>query len=200
MPTDSRIDTYIANAMPFAQPILARIRSLVHLHCPEATETIKWGSPSFTYKSKIMCGMAAFKDHATFGFWYGQLVTGTEIHGAMGSFGRLQSIDDLPDDDRLAEMFAIAIRLIDDGVKPPRAEGRGKHAKPELQMLPAFRQALESNPRAEASYFGFPASQQREYLEWITDAKREDTRTRRISQAVEWLAEGKRRYWKYENC
>ena len=120
--------------------------------------------------------------------------------GAMGSFGRLASIDDLPSEMALALMFATARNLIDDGVKPPHVEGRGKHPKPELQMLPAFKAALDANPVAGTNYFGFAPSQQREYLDWIIDAKHDATRDRRISQAIGWLADGKKRNWKYENC
>lgn len=173
---------------------------MVHDFCPGIEETMKWSSPSFLYNGKIMCGMAAFKEHATFGFWHGELVTGKAALDAMGSFGRLTAIGDLPDETKLTSMFAIARTLIDDGVKPPHAEGRGKHPKPELQMLPAFQTALDANPEAGTSYFGFAPSQQREYLEWIIGAKRDETRVKRIAQAIEWLAEGKKRNWKYENC
>ncbi len=200
MHNDPRIDAYIAKSRPFAQPILNAVRASVHAHCAEIEETIKWGSPSFVYKGKIMCSMAAFKEHATFGFWHGELVTGRPDLGAMGSFGRLGSIADLPGDKALAAMFAKAIGLIDSGVKPPHVEGRGKHPKPELEMVPAFRSALDANPAAKTIYDGFPPSQQREYLDWVAEAKRDETRDKRIAQAVQWLSEGKRRNWKYENC
>lgn len=200
MSSDLRVDAYIANAKPFAQPILTKIRALVHTHCPDVEETMKWSSPSFLYKGRIMCGMAAFKEHATFGFWHGELVTGKPALGAMGSFGRLASIDHLPSEMELAPMFATACNLIDNGVKPPHVEGRGKHPKPELQMLPAFKAALDANPGARTNYFGFAPSQQREYLDWINGAKQDATREKRIFQAIEWLADGKKRNWKYENC
>ena len=200
MSKDPRIDTYIAKARPFAQPILSRARAAVHAHCPDAEETLKWSSPAFLYKGKIMCNMAAFKEHAMFGFWHGELVTGGTGLGAMGSFGRLRSSDDLPEEDILAPMFAKAIQLIDDGVKPPHVEGRGKHPKPAIEMVPAFQSALDANSSAKAMFDGFSPSQRREYLDWIVDAKRNETRDRRIAQAIEWLAEGKKRNWKYENC
>ncbi len=70
MPTthDPRIDAYIAKSVPFAQPIMEHCRALIHEACPEVTETIKWGMPSFEYKG-ILCGFAAFKAHCSFGFW-----------------------------------------------------------------------------------------------------------------------------------
>jgi uncharacterized protein YdeI (YjbR/CyaY-like superfamily) len=197
---DPQIDAYIARAKPFAQPILNKVRASVHANCPDVKETLKWSSPAFVYKGKIICNMAAFKEHAMFGFWHGELVTGGAGLGAMGSFGRLTSIDDLPDDGMLAPMFARALKLIDDGVKPPHVVGRGKHPKPAIGMAPAFQSALEASTSAKTVFDGFPPSQQREYLDWIVNAKREETREKRIAQAVEWLAEGKRRNWKYENC
>lgn len=196
-----RIDAYIAKAQPFAQPILQHVRALWAKHCPDGQEAIKWGSPSLVYKGKIMCGMAAFKEHATFGFWHGEAVEGTERKpGAMGSFGRLTSIADLPAEAALAKMFAKSKALIDAGVKPPHMDGRGKHPKPAIEMTPPFQKALDAAPAAKAAYESFAPSAQREYLEWIIDAKRDETRDKRIAQAVEWLAEGKKRHWKYENC
>lgn len=199
--SDPRIDAYIARSRPFAQPILTHIRALWTKHFPETQEATKWGSPSLLYKGKIVCSMAAFKEHATFGFWHGDAVEGAERKpGAMGSFGRLKSVDDLPTEAELAKMFATAKALIDAGVKPPHLDGRGKHPKPALEMTPQFQAALDTHTAAKSSFESFPPSAQREYLEWIIDAKRDETRDKRIAQAVEWLAEGKKRNWKYENC
>lgn len=200
MNRDPRVDAYIANARPFAQPILNTIRALIHTHCPDIAETMKWSSPAFLHKGKILCSMAAFKEHATFGFWHGTLVTGNSRRDAMGGFGRLTSLADVPDEATLAPMFATARALIEAGVKPPHVEGRGKHPKPALHMIPAFEAALGANARARATYDGFAPSHQREYLEWIIEAKREATRDKRIADAIAWLTEGKRRNWKYENC
>lgn len=198
---DARIDAYIARAQPFAQPILTHVRRLWMTHCPEGEEAIKWGSPSLVYKGKILCGMAAFKEHATFGFWHGEAVEGAQRKpGAMGSFGRLTGITDLPAEAELAKMFAKARALIDAGVKPPHMDGRGKHPKPALYMTPQFQTALDASPAAKGAYESFSPSAQREYLEWIIDAKRDETRDKRIAQSVEWLSEGKKRNWKYENC
>lgn len=200
--SDAKIDAYIAKAQPFAQPILETLRARVHAALPEAGETLKWSSPAFLYKGKILCSMAAFKEHATFGFWHGPMVTGGTAGRmtAMGDLGRITSVDELPDDKTMATWVAKAKQLIDDGVKPPHVEGRGKHPKPELAMVPAFQAALDANSAAKATYEGFPPSCRREYLEWVVEAKRDETRDKRIAQAVEWMAEGKRRHWKYENC
>jgi uncharacterized protein YdeI (YjbR/CyaY-like superfamily) len=198
----AKIDAYIAKAQPFAVLVLQMLRARIHAALPEVEEALKWGMPTFLYKGKILCNMAAFKAHATFGFWHGELVTGaTEGRmAAMGDLGKITSVDQLPDAPTMAAWVAKAKQFIDDGVKPPHVEGRGKHPKPELAMVPAFQTALDANGRAKATCDGFPPSCRREYLEWIVEAKRDETRDKRIAQAIEWMAEGKKRNWKYENC
>jgi uncharacterized protein YdeI (YjbR/CyaY-like superfamily) len=198
----AKIDAYIAKSQPFALPILQTLREGIHAALPEVEEAVKWGMPTFLYKGKILCNMAAFKAHATFGFWHGELVTGgTDTRmTAMGDLGKITSTKQLPDAATMAAWIAKARLLIDDGVKPPHAEGRGKHPKPELAMVPAFQSALDANAEAKATYDGFAPSCRREYLDWIADAKRDETRDKRIAQAIEWMAEGKKRNWKYENC
>jgi uncharacterized protein YdeI (YjbR/CyaY-like superfamily) len=196
--TDPRVDAFIETKAAFAQPILRHIRGVVHRACPEVEETIKWGMPSFTYKEQILAGMAAFKEHATLGFWRSKEVTGTdETESAMGQFGRLTSVDDLPDDATLEAMVRKAAALIDSGTRAPRPL---KHPKPALETPDDLGAALGASPAAQATYNGFPPGQKREYLEWVAEAKRPETRAKRIAQAVEWMAEGKRRNWKYESC
>ena len=196
--SDPRIDDYIGKQAPFAQPILWHLRAAVHRACPEADETLRWGMPSFGYKGQILCQMAAFKAHAVFGFWRSKEVTGEEeSRTAMGQFGRLPSIDDLPDDASLDAMIGKAAALIDSGTKAPRPV---KHPKPDLAMPEDFAAALDAHSAARASYDAFPPSARRDYLEWVVEAKRPETRATRIAQAVEWMAEGKRRNWKYEKC
>ena len=195
---DPRVDAYIDKQAAFAQPILRHLRAAVHRACPEAEETLRWSMPSFSYKGQILCQMAAFKAHAVFGFWRSREVTGAEESAsAMGQFGRLTSVADLPDDDALDDMIRRAAALIDSGTKAPRPV---KHPKPALKMPEDLASALAGNPAAQATYDGFPPGQQREYLEWIIDAKRPETRARRVADAVAWMAEGKRRNWKYETC
>lgn len=193
---DPRIDVYIANAAPFARPILERLREAVHAACPECEETLKWRSPTFLYRGAILCGMAAFKEHAMFGFWKGALIdTGGAKEAAMGQFGRLTSVDDLPGKRELARYIRQAMALEDAGVKTPRTK-TGKPnppAEPPAHLL----RALARNKRARTTFEGLSPSHRREYVEWIIEAKREETRRRRLAQAVEWLAEGKPRNWKY---
>lgn len=198
MKTDPRVDAYIARQAEFARPILAYLRSVVHTACPEGEEAMKWSSPTFLYRGQMLAGMAAFKAHASFGFWKGGLVTGDTpgMMSAMGQFGRLTSIDDLPDRAALDALIRKAMKLADEGVKAPR----NKHAKPPFAVPDDLRAALDDNAAAAATFDDFPPSSQRDYVEWITEAKRDETRTKRVAQAVEWLAEGKRRNWKYENC
>ncbi|HYI40734.1 MAG TPA: YdeI/OmpD-associated family protein [Allosphingosinicella sp.] len=199
MSTDPRIDAYIARQADFARPILEHLRSSVHAACPEAEETLKWGMPHFLYKGQLLVGMAAFKAHSTFGFWRAKEVlgeTGAE-RDAMGQFGRLASVADLPPDDVLHALIRKAMALTDAGARPARSKAE---PKAEAEAPPEFETALSANPAAQATFDGFPPSCRREYVEWVVQAKKPETRDRRIAQAVEWMAEGKRRNWKYENC
>ena len=199
MSRDPRVDAYIAKQADFAQPILKHLRETVHSACPGVEETLKWSMPSFLYKGKILAGMAAFKAHATFGFWRSSEVlgeTGAE-RDAMGQFGRLTSLDDLPSPDQLMALVRKAMAAIDSGPAAPKPK---KAPKPELPTPDDLRAALDSNAKAAATFEGFPPSCRREYVEWVTEAKRPETRAKRVAQTIEWLAEGKRRNWKYENC
>ena len=198
MNTDPRIDAYIERQADFAKPILRHLRTILHEACPECEETLKWSSPSYMYKGKILAGFAAFKAHAVFGFWSGSLVleADPEQKSAMGQFGRLTSIDDLPPPAMLRQLIGKAMRLIDEGVKPPR----DKHKKPPFSVPQDLRAAIDAVPAAKSTFDAFPPSCQREYVDWVTEAKRDETRSKRLAQSVEWLAEGKRRNWKYENC
>lgn len=198
MSRDPRIDAYIAKAAPFAQPILSHVRERVHAAAPEAEEAIKWGAPGFTVDGKILLIMAAFKQHAALNFWRGQEIgdSGPKA-GAMGQFGKLTSLEDLPPDDDLDALIREAAAL----AKTAPAPRKVKHEpKPEPVLHPEFAAALEANPKAKEVLDGFPPSAQRDYLEWIAEAKQDATRTKRIATAVEWLSEGKRRHWKYQNC
>jgi uncharacterized protein YdeI (YjbR/CyaY-like superfamily) len=193
---DPRIDAYIAKAQPFAKPILNRIRKAVHAGCPDVTETIKWSMPAFDYKGPL-CGTAAFKAHCIFGFWKGALMKSVPKDkgaDAMGQFGRFESIDDLPADSALVRMVKEATALNDAGVKVVRERKPKKPLKAPAYMLAAIRK----NKQAHAAYGAFSPSNQREYVEWITEAKSDETRGRRLETAVQWISEGKSRNWKYQ--
>lgn len=198
MSRDPRIDAYIANAAPFAQPILAHVRERVHAAAPEAEETLKWSMPTFTIDGKILLGMAAFKAHAALNFWRGQELRGGEAHAdAMGQFGRLTSLEDLPSDKELEALIREGAALARTAPAPRKV----KHEpKPSADIHPDFAEALKANPKAQEVLEGFSPSARREYVDWIADAKQDKTRAKRIADAVEWLSEGKKRHWKYENC
>lgn len=198
MNRDPRIDAYIARAAPFAQPILKKVRERIHAAAPEAEETMKWSAPGFTVDGKILLMMAAFKQHAALNFWRGQeLGDGQPKAGAMGQFGRLTSVEDLPSDKELDALICEAAAL----AKTAPAPRKTKHApKPAPEMHPEFAAALAKAPKAKAALDSFSMSAQREYLEWIAEAKRDETRQKRIADAVEWLSEGKKRNWRYETC
>jgi uncharacterized protein YdeI (YjbR/CyaY-like superfamily) len=191
---DPRIDDYIEKSAAFAKPILGHLREVVHAACPDVVETMKWSFPHFDYKG-IMCSMAAFKAHCTFGFWNGEEVLGRKAQGgAMGQFGRITSIRDLPPKKVLAGYVKKAVALKDAGVKPKRTAAR---KKAEVAVPDDLEAALEKNAKARATFKSFSSGHKREYVEWITEAKRDPTRARRIAQAIEWMAEGKAGNWKY---
>ena len=197
MPTrDPRIDDYIARAQPFARPILTRIRKAVHAGCPGAVETIKWGMPAFEYKGPL-ANMAAFKAHCTLGFWKASLmksVPAAKRHDAMGQFGRFESVADVPSETALVRIVKEAVALNDAGTKVARKRGA---PKPPPKAPPYLLAALRKDEKAVAAWAAFPPSHQREYIEWIGEAKTDETRTRRLETAVGWIAQGKGRNWKY---
>ncbi|HEY0043384.1 MAG TPA: YdeI/OmpD-associated family protein [Allosphingosinicella sp.] len=198
MSTDPRIDAYIAGQADFARPILNHLRAAVHAACPGAEEAIKWGMPAFLWNGQILAMIAAFKAHATFSFWRGKEVvgeTGAEQE-AMGQFGRLTALEDLPAPELLDSLIKRAMALGEAGPKPRPA----KQPKPEIPVPDDLRTALLANDAANANFDSFTPSCRREYLEWITSAKRPETRSSRIAQTVEWVALGKRRNWKYDKA
>jgi uncharacterized protein YdeI (YjbR/CyaY-like superfamily) len=195
---DPRIDAYIAKAAPFARPILQKVRERVHAAAPEAEETMKWSAPGFTVDGKILLILAAFKAHAAINFWRGQEIgDGSPKAGAMGQFGKLTSVGDLPPDEELDAMIREAAAL----ARTAPAPRKTKHTpKPPPAMHPEFAAALAKAPKASAALDGFSPSARRDYLEWVGEAKQDATRQKRIADAIEWLSEGKKRHWKYENC
>jgi uncharacterized protein YdeI (YjbR/CyaY-like superfamily) len=198
--TDKRIDAYIAKAAPFAQPILQHLRALVHKACPEVTETIKWGMPYFDYHG-ILCGMAAFKQHCAFVLWKANLVSDPhkllkkQEHAAMGHLGQLTSLQDLPADKILTAYLKEAASLNEHGVKPP-AKAVTKEKK-ELVVPDDLKKALAKNKPAAKTFDGFSYTNKKDYVEWLSAAKTEDTRAKRLHTAIEWMTEGKIRNWKY---
>lgn len=205
---DPRVDAYINKANPFAQPILSYLRELVHKAVPEVTETIKWSHAFFEYKGCILSNMAAFKEHCSIGFWGREMTPVLKKakvlqDGAMGSLGRITSIKDLPSKPDLLALFKQAAAFIDDGQYTSAMAGRSRNtmaraARPSLETPVDFAAALKKNKAASKVFDAFSPSCKREYIEWITEAKRPETRERRLAQAVEMIAEGKQRNWKYQ--
>jgi uncharacterized protein YdeI (YjbR/CyaY-like superfamily) len=208
-----KVDAYIAKARPFAQPILTHLRALIHKACPDVEEEIKWSRPFFLHRSTILCNVSAFKEHCSFGFWGAEIgkvlkEDGVVPDGGMGSLGRITGVKDLPPDKQLLSYIRQAAVFIEKGqgdnriVVARRAEAHRvvKAPKAALEVPPEFTAALRRDRKATAAYAAFSPSCQREYIEWIADAKRPETRDRRIAQAVEWIAEGKQRNWKYQDC
>jgi len=199
---DKRIDEYISKAQPFAQPILKKLRVLVHKACPGVTETIKWGMPSFEYEGP-MFGIAAFKQHCTAGFWKNALLKDPSGYlgersaqggEAMGNLGRITSLKDLPPDKAILDFVRQAARLNADGIKIKRKPAAEKK---DLVIPGYFTTALKKNKQAAATFKNFSYSNKKEYVVWVTEAKTEETRIKRLATTMEWLAEGKTRNWKY---
>jgi uncharacterized protein YdeI (YjbR/CyaY-like superfamily) len=197
---DERVDAYIAKSNNFAKPILNHLRELVHTAAPEIVESWKWSFPNFDYKG-IVCSMAAFKQHCSFGFWKASLMKDpnkllTQSREAMGQMGQLKSLKDLPPDDVLIAYIKEAVELNEKGVKLPARAKSGD--KKELDIPDYFTTALEANEKATETFENFSYSNKREYVEWIKEAKSEETRNKRLAVAVEQMAEGKSKNWKYE--
>jgi uncharacterized protein YdeI (YjbR/CyaY-like superfamily) len=198
MTSDPRIDAYIARQADFARPILQHLRRVVHAAVPEVEEDIKWSMPAFLLNGRPLANMAAFKAHASFGLWQASAVLGDtgSAREAMGQFGRLADVADLPPEEALTAILRRAAEVAREGPKPrPK-----KPPKPELPTPDDLRDALAATPSAAATFDAFPPGCRREYVEWVTEAKRPETRAKRIAQTIEWVAEGKKRNWKYENC
>jgi uncharacterized protein YdeI (YjbR/CyaY-like superfamily) len=200
--TDPRIDVYIQGSADFARPILAHLRKLIHKACPGVVETIKWSRPFFEYQGGMLCHISAFKQHCAVGFWNAPLlkdpagVLHIKDKNAMGHFDRITSLKDLPADKVLIALIKEAAALNEQGVKKPPPVKTSPKAP--LPVPAALTSALKKNKKAGEVFAAFPPSHRREYIEWITEAKTDETRDRRIATTLEWLAEGKARNWKYE--
>lgn len=195
---DLRQDEYIVKAAEFAQPVLIHLRQLIHDAAPQIQETIKWGMPFFDYKGPV-CQIAAFKQHCSFGFWKGSLLSDPhhllEKNDAMGHFGRITSLTDLPPDEILMQYIREAVELNEKGVKLAKVKNT---VKAPLVVPAFFTDFLREHPQAETQFNNYSYSHKKEYVEWITEAKTEGTRQKRMLTAVQWLSEGKPRHWKHQ--
>jgi uncharacterized protein YdeI (YjbR/CyaY-like superfamily) len=199
---DPRVDAYIAKAAPFARPILEHLRAVVHGACPEAQESLKWGMPFFSYRDAPMCMMAAFRQHCGFGFWrharvFGAATPGASSDDGMGQFGKLATLADLPPKRELAALVRKAMALNEAGVKAARPKTAPK-PPPAVPDELAAALAQRKHAVARRTWETFPPGAQRDYVEWLTEARTDATRQKRLATTLEWLAEGKRRHWKYE--
>ena len=196
---DPRVDAYIEKSADFAKPVLIHLRKLIHKASPKVSETVKWGMPAYEYKG-LVCGLAAFKQHCTFGFWKEKLLDYDGFSSektAMGSFGRITSKKDLPPDDVIVKLIQRAVELNEKGVKTAK---KAPAAKKDLTVPEDLKKALALDAAAKATFDSFSYSHKKEYVEWIEEAKTDATREKRLATTIEWLAEGKDRNWKYKNC
>jgi uncharacterized protein YdeI (YjbR/CyaY-like superfamily) len=203
---DPRIDAYIGKARGFARPILNHLRNMIHASCPDVGETWKWSFPHFMYRGAILCSMAAFKEHCAFGFWKASLLQDTDNvleikdREAMGHLGKIQSLKDLPKDAVLKKYIKAAMKLNETGAKLPPRTKVTERERLELAIPDYFARELKKNKAAGEVFNAFSYSNKRDYIEWLEEAKTEATRDKRMAQAIEWIAEGKSRHWKYKNC
>ncbi len=201
-----QVDEYIASAPAFAQPILHHLRELIHKTLPEVEEDIKWSMPFFIYRGLILGNMAAFKQHCSFGLWGREAADNLRADGiynreAMGVLGKLTSLKDLPSDRELTKYFRTAAAAIDTGARTQNySRPKASTPKPPPEVPASLAAALRKNKAAATQFAAMPPGCQREYCEWIAEARRDETRDKRVATAIEWIAEGKRRNWKYENC
>ena len=193
MPSDPRVDAYIAKSADFAKPILTHFRAIVHEACPDVVETFKWGHASFDHRG-LLCSMGAFKEHCTIGFWKGELLGLAREEGSMGHFGRITTVKDLPARAALVKLVKRAATLNEEGIKEERPRPA---ARPEAAVPDDLMRALRKNKKALTAFQAFPPSHRREYIEWITGAKRDETRQRRLEIAITQIADGKPQNWKY---
>lgn len=193
---DKRVDAYIERAAGFAQPILSHVRELVHAACPSVSETIKWGFPHFEHQG-VLCSMASFKAHCAFGFWHAEmraLAENKSGEAAMGQFGRITALSDLPKDAALKVLIHKAVALNESGIGPARVV---KPKAAPLRVPDDFAAALKRDRTAAANFAAMSPSHRREYIEWLVDAKREETRSKRLATAIDWIGQGKSKEWKY---
>lgn len=195
------VDQNILKAQPFAKPVLEHLRALVHRVCPEVEEKLKWGMPFFDYRGKSLASMMSFKEHCAFGFWYHVLLTDPDNvlaraqEGGMGSFGKIRSLEDLPDDKQIAAFILESMEFIEKGVKLPKKDEAAKKA---LETPPVLAEALKKDRIAADVFEKFSYSHRKEYIEWINEAKTEPTRLRRLETTMQNLREGKSKEWKYK--
>jgi hypothetical protein len=198
---DPRVDAYIAKSADFAKPILRHFRDIVDDACPGAEETIRWSTPSWQYAGTLLCSMAAFKQHCTYNFWKAPLLVfrGKPVgFGKDAQFGHITSLSDLPPRNALVKLVKQAAKLNADGVKESVMSAAGpRRARKPLPSPADLTKALAANKKARETFESFPPSHQREYIEWITEAKRKETRAQRLATTLEWLEQGKPRNWKY---
>lgn len=193
MTADPRVDAYIAAAQPFARPILTELRGLIHRAVPGLDEAIKWQMPHFVLGGRNLAGLAGFKAHCALVI-HGDGRQGMARDGAMGQYGKIRSMADLPAEAELTARLRAAAARLTSGEKAPRPP---RVPRPEAEVPADLAAALAGNDAAQAAWGRFAPSHRREYLEWITGAKRAETRERRLAEAIAWIAEGRPQNWKY---
>jgi uncharacterized protein YdeI (YjbR/CyaY-like superfamily) len=194
---NSDVDAYITKAPPFAKPILKRLRTIIHKGCPKVTEEIKWKAPFYLYQNRVLCATMAFKGHCALVFWKSALIKkkiGKKAESEFKQLRRISILKELPSERDLLAYIKLAMHFNEPGTKLPPREKRSAPLKVPSDLT----LTLRSNPKARATFNSFTPSRKKDYIFWITGAKTEETRERRLETAIDWMSEGKSRNWKYE--
>ncbi len=201
MPTktkkDLAVDKYIKDAAVFAKPILSHLRKVVREACPQAQEEIKWRQPFYTYNGKIVCGMGTFKAHCKFWIWNWPTISKSKTQktkDAMKGLLHIYKVSDLPNVKLIQSLLKESLELRQPGAKPIKRKPLKK--KPPVKTPSDLMLALKANPKALRNFQAFSESVKRHYVDWILEAKTEDTRERRIEKSIDAIAMGKTQHWK----
>jgi uncharacterized protein YdeI (YjbR/CyaY-like superfamily) len=191
------VDAYIKKAPPFAKPILKQLRKIIHKGCPKVTEDIKWGAPFYLYQDRVLCATMGFKAHCALVFWKSGLIKkkmGKKAEVELKRLRRISALAELLSERELLAYVKLAMHFNEPGTKLPPRKERPTPVKAPRDLTVALR----ANPKALATFNAFTPTRKKDYIYWITGAKTKETRERRLETAVDWMAEGKSRNWKYE--
>ncbi|KAF2080744.1 YdeI/OmpD-associated family protein [Flavobacterium sharifuzzamanii] len=193
------VTAYIAKMADFAKPILNHLREVIFSACPEAEENIKWGTPHYSYKGDHLVMMGGFKQHCSFSLYKAELMKDAEIQASVkagkkfGYMDKIKDLSELPSKEKLTAYIKEAMVFNENGTAKPKPVKEKSTA--EVVAPKEFVDALKKDTKATEIFESKSPSFRKNYIIWIADAKTDETRNKRISQSLEWIAEGKDRFW-----
>lgn len=191
------ITAYIEKATPEFKEVMIALRSVLNNPNFDIKEDWKWGAPNFNNEGMI-CWLAHFRNHVGMNFFKGTLIKDkynlfTHYREEKGNrqlkFSDINQI--IPE--QIEYYIEEAIKLNQENIKVVKKEI-------DTSLPLDLETELNNNPKAKMFFESLAPSYKRDYIEWIEEAKREATRTKRLATTMEWLSEGKKKNWKYENC